>query len=589
MSVPEQAANPSKRRTLQWIAMAASAMAALLVGMDDSRPDQPGRVAALSEPFFAGRRLSEWIKLLESQDLATRLGAARSLGEMGADARAAVPALIQRLADRDAFVPTAAADSLGAIGPEAAEAIPAMAKTFERSSGFDRGIIGPAIARIGPKAVPKLVELTRTSDDFARWEATRALRLIGAGAVQAEARLLELLSDPNASTRVEAALALWKIRPRKSAFDTFVQALNDPDEFARSEAIQALAQLGDEAAPVLPNLIRALGDQTASIRASAAMAIGKIGPRARSAVPAVLESVSHSGQGPFFGETGLVTEVVKGIGPVATPELIAALEIPAIRVPAAWGLGQLGVAAKGAAPRLRILMTGPPGKARIAYGGIARNAFARSLWRIDRDPAVVPVLIELIGDDDYLIQAGTFDVLTEIGPEAQAAVPRLVQALNHKNQFVRQSAAKVLGRIGPAANASISALEKTLGDPEMSTRIEAATALWRVAHSKAAVVALAAEARKIEDPSSTFAVTALGEIGPAAETAIPALIEALGQESIFGKALAAEALGRIGPKAKAAIPRLVEIHNEIHNIERKTFGEAIEAIDPDAARRAGVR
>jgi HEAT repeat protein len=571
------------------IPIIAIGMATLMVGMGDDRRDNPSHVGLSSEPFFAGRRLSEWIKLLDSQDLDRRLGAARALGDLGADAKAAVPALIRRLTDRDAFVPTAAANSLGAIGPEAAAAIPAMADAFRRSSGFDRGIIGPAMARIGPRAVPAIVELTKSSDEFARWEATRALRLIGAGAVRGEARLLELLSDPTASTRVEAAHALWKIRPRKAAFDTFIRGLRDPDEFARAEAAAALAELGEEAAPALPDLVHALGDSSASIRGAAAKAIGRIGPRAKSAVPTLLRSVSHSGEGPFFGETGLVTEVVKGIGPGAAPELVAALENPAIRVPAAWGLGQLGVDARSAAPRLRVLMTGAEGKARIAYGGIARTAFARSLWRIDRDPAVVPVLIDLIRVDDFLVQRGAFDVLEEIGPEARPAIPRLIEMLDHKNRFLREAAAKVLGLIGPAAEAAIPGLEKALGDPETSTRIEAATALWRIAHTQVAVVALSAEARKIADSSSTFAATALGEIGPQAESCVPALMEALGQESIFGKAIAAQALGRIGPKAKAAIPRLIEIHNDIHNIERKSFGQALEAIDPEAAHRAGVR
>lgn|GEM_PF-6425420 len=70
---------------------------------------------------------------------------------------------------------------------------------------------------------------------------------------------------------------------------------------------------------------------------------------------------------------------------------------------------------------------------------------------------------------------------------------------------------------------------------------------------------------------------------------MPALIEALEVESLFGKAGTAQALGRIGPEAKAALPRLIEIHNDIHNTERRSFARAIKAIDPEAARRAGVR
>ena len=80
---------------------------------------------------------------------------------------------------------------------------------------------------------------------------------------------------------------------------------------------------------------------------------------------------------------------------------------------------------------------------------------------------------------------------------------------------------------------------------------------------------------------------ALGEIGPEAKAGVPALIEALGADLIFSKALAAQALGRIGPEAKAAIPRLIEIHNDIQNTERASFAEAIRAIDLGAALRGG--
>lgn len=563
------------RYRLQLIAITAAAMAALMVGMRDDRGNHPSRVSLSADPLFAGRRLSGWIKLLESEDPDRRLGAARSLGDMGADAKGAVPALIRRLADHDSFVRTAAAHSLGQIGPEAAGAIPAMAAAFRRSSGFDKGIIGPALARIGPRAVPAIVELTRSSDEFVRWEATRALRLIGAGAGRAEDRLLELLSDPKVSTRVEAAHTLWKIRPRGSALDLLARALGDPEEFARAEAADALAEIGPEAAPALPDLIHALGDESASVRGRAAAALGKIGPRAKVAVPALLRFASRPGDGPSN------IEVVKGIGPAAVPELTAGLDDPTTRFAAAWGLGKLGAEAEGAAPRLRVLMK--------VTGGKERTAFAASLWRIGRDPAVVPVLIDQIREDDFLVQAGAFEVLEEIGPEAQAAIPLLIGMLEHKNQFLRQHSAKALGRIGPAAKVTIPALEKALGDPENSNRIEVAAALWRVAHAEAAVVALSAEARRIGDSASTFAVIALGEIGQEAEAGVPALIEALGVESIFGKAIASQALGRIGPKAKAAIPRLIEIHNDIHNTERESFAQAIKAIEPEAALREGVR
>ena len=154
---------------------------------------------------------------------------------------------------------------------------------------------------------------------------------------------------------------------------------------------------------------------------------------------------------------------------------------------------------------------------------------------------------------------------------------------------MRENAAKALGSIGPEAKTAIPALEKVLKDPEMANRIAAGIALWKIGRSKAGLTSLMNDARNWSDTGSNFAVMALGEIGPEAGDAVPALIEAFNTDSIYGKATVAQALAKIGPQAKAAIPRLLEIYNDIHNTERASFVKSIKAIDPEAANRAGVR
>ena len=147
----------------------------------------------------------------------------------------------------------------------------------------------------------------------------------------------------------------------------------------------------------------------------------------------------------------------------------------------------------------------------------------------------------------------------------------------------------MLGRIGLEARSAIPALEKMLADPEMMNRIESAKALWRINRSQVALTTLFKEASNVADPANTIAALALGEIGPDAKAGVPALIEALNADSIYGKAVVAEAIGKIGPGAKAAIPRLIDIFNDIYNTERATFAKAIIAIDAEAAASVGIR
>ncbi len=530
----------------------------------------------IDNPLYAGRHLNEWIELLESDD-EQRLGAARSLGDMGANAKGAVPGLIKSLADRDSLVRSAAAHSLGQIGPGAASAVPAMVTAFKRASGFDKGIIGPAIGAIGPLAVPALIELSQDSNENTRWEAVRAIRIVGPGAGAAEKRLNELLSDQSI-IRVEAAFALWKIRPRPALINVFALALADPDEFARSSAADHLAEIGPDAVPAMPGLIRALADTSGSVRGLAARALGKFGPRAKIAVPALLRVAAHP------GEWSTLNETVKRIGPEAVPALIHGLddpEYPAGHVPAAVALGQFGPLAAAAVPRIRALLANSRGEARVSL--------AQTLWRIDRDSSALAVLIALIRKEDFMVQARAFDALEEIGPDAKAAIPMLIEMLDHKNRFLREHATKVLGRIGKEARTAVPALEKTLRDPVTSNRIEAAKALWRINRAQVALTTLFEEAGNVADLSHTFAVLALGEIGPEAKGGVPAMIEALNADTIWGKAVVAQAIGHVGPGAKAAIPRLIDIHNDLYNTERASFAEAIKAIDPEAGASVGIR
>lgn len=80
----------------------------------------------------AGRPAAEWAADLGSADAAVRKKAARELGHIGAADKAAVPALVGALKDKDAGVREAAVLALLAIGRPAAEAAPALTELRDR-------------------------------------------------------------------------------------------------------------------------------------------------------------------------------------------------------------------------------------------------------------------------------------------------------------------------------------------------------------------------------------------------------------------------------------------------------------------------
>ena len=78
---------------------------------------------------------------------------------------------------------------------------------------------------------------------------------------------------------------------------------------------------------------------------------------------------------------------------------------------------------------------------------------------------------------------------------------------------------------------------------------------------------------------SVAAVSALAEFGPAAEAAVPALIDALDDKPFRSEVLAA--LGKIGPKAGPATPALIELSKTSTGYDRLNAAEALWRINQD--------
>lgn len=164
----------------------------------------------------------------------------------------------------------------------------------------------------------------------------------------------------------------------------------------------------------------------------------------------------------------------------------------------------------------------------------------------------VPVL------EEYMLRGETADnaahALSQIGREG---FPPLLRALTNENALIRQKVEYGLEPVGPEGQAFVPALLRNLKDGDVLVR--------------------------------AYAARAVGKIAIEPEMSVPALIEALQDSNAEVKRMTAEALGRFGPKAQGAILPLLNVSKDKNpEVSRAAFA-ALTEIDPDAARKAGLK
>jgi hypothetical protein len=125
---------------------------------------------------------------------------------------------------------------------------------------------------------------------------------------------------------------------------------------------------------------------------------------------------------------------------------------------------------------------------------------------------------------------------------------------------------------------TVSQWVEALKDKDDRTRRGAAIALGQIGPAaKDAVPALIEVLKDKDDRVRNYAASALGKIGPAA---VPALMEALKDKDINVRNAAVRALGQIGPAAKAAVPSLKAMsENDTSAYARGAAARALKQIE----------
>jgi HEAT repeat protein len=406
----------------------------------------PGLVAALGSHFTEVRQaashlltrigqpaVAELIRALADKEQDTRqVMVARTLGRLGADAAAAVPALARELNGEFAHVRQAAAEALGEVGPAAEPATPSLVLALTDWQPAVRQCAARCLACVGRPAglaIPALVQLLADRDNDVRGAAVEALARIGAEAVPS---LIEIARARD-SQRVEEWLKWrvevsdWYSRPIDEDFQREpLKALRNAtwyfrhaiDDHARVEqiheaALRALAKMGPTAADAVPVLEEALADPNQNVRVAAVRALSQIGPPASPTVPALLH---------------LLVDRAKPVRQ-AVAEALG-------KIDANWA-ADARVGSPMASFVELLKRTGEEGQ-------MAVDAFA-----VIGAPSV-PALVEALAAGDRVLREAAATALGRIGPGARAAIPALVKATQDSHGWVREAAVGALKMVDPS-------------------------------------------------------------------------------------------------------------------------------------------
>jgi HEAT repeat protein len=329
------------------------------------------------------------------------------------------------------------------------------------------------------------------------------------------------------------------------------------------------------------------------------------------------------GHKPPAGDAG---KTLKEGGAAAVPVLSEIARGPDdnLRQQALNALSLMGPDAKGAKPVLQETIKNEKDRSRFLF---ASKALCNS------DPAAAAealcaVLREEKGEN-LIRQACAFTALMDLAPQGQEAVPLLKEIADDpkKESVLRVQAINVLFRMKQPVEPLVHALCEIVCTDKTPVGVQALEVLQEMGpQAKPAVATLV---KLLNDPKVKLTgprwgpphraavIRTLGDIGPEATSAMPVLISCLQSNNYFIRTEVATALARMGPVGKQAItarnavwgasltllaarsPNNIAIPGLVQ-IEKRTWiplteghsameiHEAVEEMDPGAARRAGL-
>ncbi len=253
------------------------------------------------------------------------------------------------------------------------------------------------------------------SDDETSYWVMKSLGLFGTVAGDSVPVVSRVLTSPASSSklRVLAADTLGQIRTAAS-IDVLTVELMKPRRLdyestvLRQTIIDSLALAGPLAVGAIPALARTLEDDNADVRRKACDTLGALGPRAEGGMDSLFERL-------ILDEDDAVKDAAaNALAQVAQPAVEMLVDLlerggPDLQWRAARSLGQMGVVAKSAVPKLKNEFGNSSIEVRIEAVDAA--------WQISRDSNLVAAaLVKLLSEDERQVRRRAATLLVELKP-----------------------------------------------------------------------------------------------------------------------------------------------------------------------------
>jgi len=429
------------------------------------------------------------------------------------------------------------------------------------------------LVQLGPRATSWVIGAMRDLSAAVRRLACSILpRTVPEEAGRAVAALVTASRDSDASVRAAAVEQLGAFvsggplrtsaASREAALRAIRAALEDKAPPVRDASAWALWNLGPLAKSAVGDLDRALDGPDRSLRVLAAMTLLKIeGTDARPRIAASMTALMEDHSDPFNHWRALHT-LKDAIG----EEALATKLVPLLR-------HQDPTVRHGAMADLTIHCP----TATTATAGV-RDALASTDRMIRGDAALFLVshhaelaaaaLDVLVAEIVNPIE-GTYGfsyLIEELKKVSPRSLPRVARSLadalpKTKEPENRTAVILSLGEIGGDASLAVPALLEAASSSDRLVAVRAIASLTRIDPGSAAtkMPALLDWMNPGREPAVRLgALAALRDLGPAAATAVPALLKTVDEEDLTISAAAIEALSKIDPPAAVAIKRGIE-------------------------------